>query len=90
MKRTLALSQSVDPTMIQKAIEQHLGDIESQTRVYQQKIEQTLMDCQTVQLKLEKKKADIDRCQKRLKSLQGVRPAFMDEFERLEADLQVS
>ena len=28
--------------------------------------------------------ADLDRCKKRLKDLENVRPAFMDEFEKLE------
>ncbi len=37
--------------------------------------------------KIEKKKQEFDRAEKRLKSLQGVRPAYMDEYERIEKDL---
>ncbi|TPX71732.1 hypothetical protein SpCBS45565_g00890 [Spizellomyces sp. 'palustris'] len=37
--------------------------------------------------KIEKKKVELDRAQKRLQSLQSVRPAYMDEYERIEADL---
>lgn len=37
--------------------------------------------------KIEKKKIEFDRAEKRLKSLQGVRPAYMDEYERIENDL---
>lgn len=40
-----------------------------------------------LELKVEKKKQDLERNQKRLKSLANVRPAFMDEYERLEVDL---
>merc|ERR1711998_331300 len=34
--------------------------------------------------KIDKKSADLERCKKRLKDLENVRPAFMDEFEKLE------
>lgn len=37
--------------------------------------------------KIEKKKQELDRADKRLKSLQGVRPAYMDEYEKIEVDL---
>ncbi|KAJ3158372.1 Clusterin-associated protein 1 [Geranomyces michiganensis] len=39
--------------------------------------------------KIEKKRVELDRAQKRLQSLQGVRPAYMDEYERIEKDLAV-
>merc|ERR1711907_559238 len=35
-----------------------------------------------------KKEQDLDRCKKRLKDLENVRPAFMDEFEKLEKELE--
>ena len=39
--------------------------------------------------KIEKKTMDLERNNKRLRALESVRPAFMDEYEKLEADLQV-
>lgn len=41
-------------------------------------------DEQAIEGKIRKKRAELDRNQKRLESLQSVRPAFMDEYERLE------
>merc|ERR1712054_52950 len=38
--------------------------------------------------KITKKQSDLDRCKKRLKDLENVRPAFMDEFEKLEKELE--
>merc|ERR1712054_258788 len=38
--------------------------------------------------KITKKQSDLDRCKKRLKDLENVRPAFMDEFEKLEQELE--
>ncbi len=43
----------------------------------------------TLAAKLKKKRAELERAQKRLESLQSVRPAFMDEYERLEKELAV-
>lgn len=37
--------------------------------------------------KIEKRKGDLDRSQKRLLTLKKVRPAFMDEFEQLQTEL---
>lgn len=37
---------------------------------------------------IKKKSAEVERGEKRLKSLQTVRPAFMDEYEKLEVELQ--
>merc|ERR1711988_1371475 len=44
-------------------------------------------DEESLQEKISKKQADLDRCKKRLKDLENVRPAFMDEFEKLEKEL---
>lgn len=38
-------------------------------------------------VQIKKKTADLERNEKRLKSLQSVRPAFMDEYESLEKQL---
>lgn len=38
--------------------------------------------------KLKKKSADLDRAEKRYKSLITVKPAFMEEYERLEQELE--
>ena len=38
--------------------------------------------------KIRKKSQDLEQSQKRLKSLKNVRPAFMDEYEKLEMVLQ--
>lgn len=40
-----------------------------------------------LEAKIEKKKSELDRNQKRLATLQTVRPAYMDEYEKLEEEL---
>ena len=40
-----------------------------------------------LEMKIEKKKQELERNQKRLSSLANVRPAFLDEYEKLEVEL---
>lgn len=40
-----------------------------------------------LEAKIEKKKAELERNQKRLATLHTVRPAYMDEYEKLEQEL---
>ena len=44
-------------------------------------------DERSLEGRLRKKQAELLRGQKRLESLTSVRPAFMDEYERLEGEL---
>ena len=41
----------------------------------------------TLDNKIEKKKQELERQEKRLTTLQSVRPAYMDEFERMQGEL---
>lgn len=41
-----------------------------------------------LEAKIEKKQLELERNRKRLRSLQSVRPAFMDEYEKLEQELE--
>ena len=52
-----------------------------------QRLENLASDEANLEMKIEKKKQELERNQKRLRSLANVRPAFMDEYERLEEDL---
>jgi clusterin-associated protein 1 len=45
-------------------------------------------DERALDAKIKKKKNELERHEKRLSSLQNVRPAFMDEYEKLEGELQ--
>ena len=41
-----------------------------------------------LEAKIDKKKVELERNQKRLQTLKKVRPAFMDEYEKLEEELR--
>ena len=60
---------------------------ESVTTVERQ-IADIASDESNLEAKIEKKRADLERNQQRLKSLTTVRPAFMDEYEQIEIELR--
>ncbi|KAG8449227.1 hypothetical protein GDO86_016047 [Hymenochirus boettgeri] len=45
-------------------------------------------DEQSLEAKIEKRRDELERKRKRLQTFQSVRPAFMDEYEKIEEDLQ--
>ena len=45
-------------------------------------------DERNIELKIRKKQEELERTEKRMKSLESVRPQFMDEVEKLEKELQ--
>lgn len=45
-------------------------------------------DSKTLEEKIKKKKLELERAETRLRALTNVKPAFMDEYERLEKELE--
>lgn len=69
--------------LIKSAIETGGGEAKKLTSI----IETVQNNCAAIDGKIEKKRMELDRSQKRLLTLKKVRPAFMDEYEELQQDL---
>jgi len=63
------------------------GNLRSESERMEDLCKKLQEDEDSLNEKISKKQADLDRCKKRLKDLENVRPAFMDEFEKLEKEL---
>ena len=86
--RKMAVSRSVDIDEIEQGIEKCIGGVNGDIQKINHRMGNLGSDEQTLELKIEKKRQDLERNKKRLQSLANVRPAFMDEYERLEGELQ--
>lgn len=51
-------------------------------------LDAALMERQAISAKIERKKTDLERLKQRLDTLQKIRPAFSEEFEKAEEELQ--
>uniref|UniRef100_A0A7S0JHU3 Clusterin-associated protein 1 n=1 Tax=Calcidiscus leptoporus TaxID=127549 RepID=A0A7S0JHU3_9EUKA len=82
-----ALGKNHDVASMQKQINRMVEDAAVQAEQMDRMLGNLSQDEANLQQKIDKKKTELDRHQKRLQSLQTVRPAFMDEYEQLESEL---
>ena len=86
--RLAAIAKQLDEHAIQASIQYWTKSTQDEIQATMHMLENLSADETNLKAKIEKKKVDLDRREKRLKSLQSVRPAYMDEFERLEAEVR--
>ena len=84
-----ALGRNHDVDEMQRQLQRMAEQAADQMEQMERMLGNVGQDEANLQMKIDKKKTELDRHHKRLQSLQTVRPAFMDEYERLEADLNV-
>ncbi|DAZ96518.1 TPA: hypothetical protein N0F65_008069 [Lagenidium giganteum] len=87
-----AISNNTENSSEQKYLERSIKEILHNTS---DNVEMTERQCveleaeeKALAAKIKKAQTDLERAEKRLKSLQNVRPAFMDEYEKLEKELE--
>ncbi|KAJ3276916.1 Clusterin-associated protein 1 [Borealophlyctis nickersoniae] len=85
--RTAIISRPFDLRTMEAAITDSIGKLQEQILATRGGLENLAADETNLMAKIDKKKVELERAEKRLKSLQGVRPAYMDEYEKIEVDL---
>ncbi|KAJ3320324.1 Clusterin-associated protein 1 [Boothiomyces sp. JEL0866] len=85
--RTGVISKPFELMAMEKAVTEAINKLREKLNSTQNAFESLQADEYNLLAKIEKKKAELERAEKRLKSLQGVRPAYMDEYEKIEVDL---
>lgn len=86
--RLSAISRSVDIDEIERGIENSIAAVNAEIQRMNQRMDNAASDEASLEVKIEKKRQELERNKKRLQSLANVRPAYMDEYERLESELQ--
>lgn len=86
-----AVSGSLDSRAESEYLERSVRDAIANTKdtimTLEKQLHELTDDEGNIVNKINKRKTELERNQKRLESLQSVRPAFMDEYERLEREL---
>ncbi|VDQ05441.1 unnamed protein product [Trichobilharzia regenti] len=72
---------------VEKSLTAAKNSIKSQTEKTQSSLINIAADEANLDLKIEKKRGELERNRKRLATLQSVRPAYMEEYEQLEEEL---
>uniref|UniRef100_A0A8C1DAV5 Clusterin associated protein 1 n=2 Tax=Cyprinus carpio TaxID=7962 RepID=A0A8C1DAV5_CYPCA len=86
--RAAAIARPLEITETESALRAAVKDVTEGIQMTKDLLNNVSSDEASLEAKIEKKKQDLERNQKRLQTLQSVRPAFMDEYEKIEEDLQ--
>ena len=82
------LETNAEQKYIEKSIKELIQTANDNYDLLEKQCQELETDENNVNAKIKKKQADLDRIEKRLKNLQAIRPAFMDEYEKLEKELE--
>ncbi|KAI9205421.1 Clusterin-associated protein-1-domain-containing protein [Polychytrium aggregatum] len=85
--RANVISRPFEIQNMEAAVNESIHNLREQISVTKAAMENLGADESSLIAKIEKKKVELDRAEKRLKSLQGVRPAYMDEYEKIEVEV---
>ncbi|XP_030625717.1 clusterin-associated protein 1 homolog [Chanos chanos] len=86
--RMAAIARPLEITETEKTLRAAVKHIMESAQRTRELLNNVSSDESSLEAKIQKKKQELDRNQKRLQTLQSVRPAFMDEYERIEEELQ--
>ena len=82
-----ALGKNFDVNTLQRQLLEMNSQVAEQTDNLRNMLANLASDEQNMQQRIDKKRSELERHEKRFASLKAVRPAFMDEYERLEVEL---
>lgn len=86
--RTSAIAKPLELNELENGIKKSVISVQSDIKKTNQMLDNIASDEANLEAKIEKKKQELERNQKRLRSLETVRPAYMDEYEKLEEELK--
>lgn len=87
--RNYTINRNLELSEVENEIGKAVKACRAEKEKIKAKLENIHADEKNLDEKIEKKKADLERNQKRLRTLKDVRPAYMDDYEQYEKELEV-
>ncbi|RUS89720.1 hypothetical protein EGW08_002538 [Elysia chlorotica] len=87
-QRVMVVARALEINEVEHGLQASIEAVQHEIQKTVQMLDNVASDEANLEAKIEKKKSELERNNKRLQTLQSVRPAYMDEYERLEEDLQ--
>ncbi|XP_018090144.1 clusterin-associated protein 1 isoform X2 [Xenopus laevis] len=87
-QRTAAIARPLEMNETERVLRTSIKEVLEQVQKMKDLMSNVASDEQNLEAKIEKRKQELERNRKRLQTLQTVRPAFMDEYEKIEEELQ--
>ncbi|NXA41571.1 CLUA1 protein, partial [Eudromia elegans] len=86
--RTESIARPLEINEAEKMMKIAIDNILEQVQKTKDMLNNVALDEANLEARIEKRKLELEISQKRLQTLQSVRPAFMDEYEKIEEELQ--
>ncbi|XP_064318189.1 clusterin-associated protein 1 isoform X3 [Phalacrocorax carbo] len=86
--RAESIARPLEINEAEKMMKIAIDSVLEQVQKTKDMLNNVALDEANLEAKIEKRKLELERSQKRLQTLQSVRPAFMDEYEKIEEQLQ--
>lgn len=86
--RTQVVARSLELNEVETGLHASIQAVQQEIQKTLTMLDNVASDEANLEAKIEKRKTELERNNKRLQTLQSVRPAYMDEYERLEEDLE--
>ncbi|KFW03890.1 Clusterin-associated protein 1, partial [Eurypyga helias] len=86
--RTESIARPLEINEAEKTMKIAIDCVLEEVQKTKEMLNNVALDEASLEAKIEKRKLALERSQKRLQTLQSVRPAFMDEYEKIEEQLQ--
>ncbi|NWX90313.1 CLUA1 protein, partial [Nothoprocta ornata] len=86
--RTESIARPLEINEAEKMMKMAIDNILEQVQKTKDMLNNVALDEANLEARIEKRKLELEISQKRLQTLQSVRPAFMDEYEKIEEELQ--
>ncbi|KAK9806266.1 hypothetical protein WJX72_007825 [[Myrmecia] bisecta] len=86
--RNRALTSNMDTDVIADSVREAIVSVHDNVTSISHALEEMNDHHRSLETKMEKRRSELERCEKRLSTLAGVRPAYMDEYERLQEEMQ--
>ncbi|XP_063270291.1 clusterin-associated protein 1 isoform X2 [Prinia subflava] len=86
--RTESIARPLEINEDEKVMKIAINNVLEEVQKTKDMLNNVSLDEANLEAKIEKRKLELERSQKRLQTLQSVRPAFMDEYEKIEKQLQ--
>ena len=87
VERSRAVGRDVDLDEIESQVQEQIASVRENVQGLERMLDDLKRDEESLESKIEKRRAELERSEKRLSALQQVRPAYMDEYEQLEAGM---
>lgn len=84
----LQFSKPLELNVVEKLLKQSIGTLKNQLATGKSTIEGQITERSSLESKIQRRESELERTSSRLATLQRIRPAYLEEFEKIELQMQ--